>query len=342
MVNMQDIADHCGISRTVVSLVLNGRDKKLKIAEKTRNRILEAASRLGYCRNEMAVSLVKTKAPILAFASTEMGGVAYTGRIQNGILDGATASDYAVLTYRLTADNHEEILRKIKGWRVSGVLFHISRLDDYRDLFEDLDANEIPYVTVNLANPNGLGVTSDDTQGVFDAVGMLAKAGCRKIAFVTYTHNIMKHEYMQRRMDGYCAGIRHFLPEQTPCIMDYCSEEMAPNENYQKLIKQITAIQADGVICVSDHIAYLLRQMLPHDSHVRIVGYGGVLPYVYPPLPTICQDFEEMGRKSVHLLCNAINGQKNEENNILLPVRVALYDKNNNQQKQQPTKRRRS
>ena len=59
MPTMSDIAAECGISRSVVSLVLNGRDKELGIAATTRDQILRVAHEIGYCRNELAASIGK-------------------------------------------------------------------------------------------------------------------------------------------------------------------------------------------------------------------------------------------------------------------------------------------
>ena len=66
---MSDIAQACGVSRSVVSLVLNGREKEVGIAQQTRDRIMAAAEELGYCRNELArameLCVQKDDSPIL-------------------------------------------------------------------------------------------------------------------------------------------------------------------------------------------------------------------------------------------------------------------------------------
>ena len=87
MPTMTDIAVECGISRSVVSLVLNGRDKELGIAASTRDQILRVAREIGYCRNELAASIGKKHSQVLAFVTAKMGSIEYTGRIQNGVLD---------------------------------------------------------------------------------------------------------------------------------------------------------------------------------------------------------------------------------------------------------------
>ena len=50
-VNSYDVARAAGVSRTVVSLVINGRADKYGIARKTREKVLAAVSQLGYTPN---------------------------------------------------------------------------------------------------------------------------------------------------------------------------------------------------------------------------------------------------------------------------------------------------
>nr|WP_330361551.1 LacI family DNA-binding transcriptional regulator [Enterocloster bolteae] len=54
---IKDIARYTGFSVTTISLVLNGKAKK--IPKQTKDVILEAADRLNYHPNQVAVGLVK-------------------------------------------------------------------------------------------------------------------------------------------------------------------------------------------------------------------------------------------------------------------------------------------
>jgi DNA-binding LacI/PurR family transcriptional regulator len=62
-----DIAAAAGVSQTTVSLVLSGNTDGLRLAEATRQRVLEAAEKLGYVPDPVATRL--------ASASNRMLGV---------------------------------------------------------------------------------------------------------------------------------------------------------------------------------------------------------------------------------------------------------------------------
>jgi len=56
-VRLKDIAAACGVSTTVVSKVVNGGSSTVAMSEQTRQRVLEAAKRLGYVRNGASIAL---------------------------------------------------------------------------------------------------------------------------------------------------------------------------------------------------------------------------------------------------------------------------------------------
>ena len=313
MPTMTDIAVECGISRSVVSLVLNGRDKELGIAASTRDQILRVAREIGYCRNELAASIGKKHSQVLAFVTADMGSVEYTGRIQNGVLDAAGERGYTVTVHRLKKNTDAEIIRKILSWRAAGVIFHVAELSVIRVIVAALDKNHIPWGTVNLSNPGGIGVTTDDRTGIENAVRLLSEHGHRKIAFLMI-RGIRPIEYKENRENGYRDGMKKYLAEQksqvfridTPDRLDdmkYLSEHLLP-----KLRKSV-----DAVICESDQLAAALGRAVQMSGGsipgmFSLVGFGNsvISENFNPPLSTIAQDFEEMGSRTVNWLADVI------------------------------------
>ena len=98
----------------------------------------------------------------------------------------------------------------------------------------------------------------------------------------------------------------------------------------QNVIPEIREKQIDAVICESDHIAAaLLRQavqsglQVPEDLSVAGFGNSVIAEYTNPPLTTVAQDFESMGRQTVHKIINVIEKHKKEELfEQLLPTQI--------------------
>ena len=310
---MTDIAVECGISRSVVSLVLNGRDKELGIAASTRDQILRVAREIGYCRNELAASIGKKHSQVLAFVTADMGSVEYTGRIQNGILDAASERGYTVTVHRLKKNTDAEIIRKILGWRAAGVIFHVADLKVIQDITGILDKNHIPWGTVNLSNPGGIGVTTDDRTGIENAVRLLAESGHRKIVFAGIGTSSMK-EFQINRETGYLDGMKKYLTEETPLVLRLSKPGKMDDMAYlaERLLPQLQG-KADAVICESDQLAAALGRAVQMKGGsipgtFSLVGFGNsvISDNFNPPLSTIAQDFEKMGSRTVNWLVDVI------------------------------------
>lgn len=64
-VTLKDIAAYCGVSPTIVSVVLNGREGHIACADECRRAIREAAKKLGYRPNLLARSMVARQVPLV-------------------------------------------------------------------------------------------------------------------------------------------------------------------------------------------------------------------------------------------------------------------------------------
>ena len=327
MPTMSDIAAECGISRSVVSLVLNGRDKELGIAPSTRDQILRVAGEIGYCRNELAASIGKKHSQVLAFVTADMGSVEYTGRIQNGVLDAASERGYTVTVHRLKKNTNTEIIRKILGWRAAGVIFHVASLEKIREITDVLDKNAIPWGTVNLSNPGGIGVTTDDRSGIENAVRLLAEHGHRRIVFLAYGK--MKLEFQLNRENGYLEGMKKYVPDFQPLICRLAGpEEMENMAYFSGLVNQWNQEKADAVICESDQLATAFGRAAQSCGYsipetFSLIGFGNsiISENFNPPLATISQDFEEMGCRTVNWLADVIEKKHlDREPEIFIPT----------------------
>lgn len=335
--SLRDISGRTGVNICSISQVLNGHPRAQSLRPETRARILAAAKELGYCRNELAASVARRHGNVLAFVSGEMGGVEYTGRIQNGVLDAASARGYTVTVHHLGQGCADEVIRKLIGWRVAGVIFHVPRLGLIQQMTEVLDRHAMIWGTVNLSNPGGIGVTTDDAAGMENAVRLLAEYGHRKILFFAN----MKHplydqtEYQVRRETGFRQGMLKYYPGQEPVVHNLKDSLLLQDEDcMRELAAKFIREKFDGVICESDLFASVLSRAALSAGYslpdaFSLIGFGDSIYSVaaYPCLTTIAQNFEKMGQDTVHFVTDVIEKKNVKKlHNSLLPVEIRERD----------------
>jgi len=177
---MRDVARAAGVSQSLVSIVFRGVPGA---GEQTRRRVLEAADRLGYVRDESARSLRAREATTL--------GVCFQARgpFHHELLDGlyvATADTTHHLVLSATSDDRgeSEAIQDLLSYRCGALILLGSLLGD--DELADL-ARTVPVVTVARRSEASEvdWVASDDAQGMQELLGHLKGLGHTDIAFLS-------------------------------------------------------------------------------------------------------------------------------------------------------------
>lgn len=332
MVTMNDIAQVCGVSRAVVSLVLNGREKEVGIAAQTRDRILSTAETLGYCRNELARAMVTGRNHVVAVIVCGDPDLEFTQRIIRGALDAASRQNFSVKLFQPHPEEMHATLRKLKEQQIAGVLLHDASIRVLEPWLENLKRLGIPCGVFNLPNPTGIGfgIYSDDQSGMKSAVEYLASLGHARIAHLTTKDQ--PYEYVELRRHGYLDGMAEFSPEK-PRILEGISLGFDSNlELLSALLKEPRSTRPTALVCATDflaaelyHAAYLRKKFIPEEFSV--IGYGGLRIGMFLPvqLTTVGQPFQEMGKRAMEMLLNSIQKQESADGkNIVLKPEMII------------------
>ena len=335
-VTLKDLSRETGINLCSVSQVLNDHPRAQTLRQETREKILAAAKRLGYNKNQMAASIGKKHSRVLAFVHSDMGTVEYMGRIQNGVIKAANARGYTLTVHHI-GDSPEKLIHKLLGWRVAGVIFHIFQLEQLAPFVKLLEQENIPYGTVNLSNPGGIGVTTDDAAGIRSAVRHLRESGHKKVAYV-YTGEkteLLEIEFKQRRFSGFEDGMREYYPEvKKPLSLSFDYSRAQDLKYMTSILQSLLKKNVDGVICESDALAVALNNIAIYNGcrvpeRFSLIGFGGsmISEVSFPMLSTITQDFEKMGMITTNSIIDSMEGKNNSsvEGN-LLPVSLLVRE----------------
>ena len=96
-VNLRTLAEHLELSQTTVSLVLNNSPSAKSIPQETRNRVLEAATRLNYRPNYFARSLRQSRSMSVGVLAPDLSEGYFT-RVMSGVVQELTSAHYFYFT----------------------------------------------------------------------------------------------------------------------------------------------------------------------------------------------------------------------------------------------------
>ncbi|MFD4649147.1 LacI family DNA-binding transcriptional regulator [Streptomyces sp. NPDC058441] len=306
---LAQVAQKVGVSEATVSRVLNN---KPGVSEATRQAVLTALDVLGYerptqLRGERArlVGLVlpELQNPIFpAFADVIGGALAQQGLTPvlctqtNG---GVSEADYVEL-----------LLQQ----QVSGVVFaggQFAQADARHEHYRLLSERKVPVVLVNAAIED-LGfpcVACDDAVAVEQAWRHLSLLGHERIGLVLGPDDHVPSMRKLAAARGVVRAAGGTLPE------DAVERAMFSLEGGQAAAARLMRRGITGIICASDPLALgavraARREGLRVPDDISVVGYddSAFMNCTEPPLTTMRQPIEAMGRAAVELLVTQIQG----------------------------------
>jgi LacI family transcriptional regulator len=203
-VTSKDIAIAAGVSRTAVSLVLNGRADG-EIDREKQARIRRIAAQLGYVPNAAAVSLQRRSSATIGLITDEIASSPFAGPLIEGATTVAMRSGFMVLTID-TSVHDDYITGAVQALRTRGVDGLIFAAASYREVDITGEARQLPLVFANAADAQRAAPSfvPDDRGGSLAAVRLAIEAGHRRISYIAGDESAPATA--ERRL-GYVAGL---------------------------------------------------------------------------------------------------------------------------------------
>jgi len=301
---LADVAKKVGVSEATVSRVLNG---KAGVSDSTREAVLTALDVLGY---ERPTQLRGERARLIGLVLPELQNPIFPALAE--VIGGALAQRgfTPVLCTRTTGGLSEaDYVGMLLDQHVSGMVFfggHCAEQAAPHDHYRLLRSRGVPTVLMNAAidNLDFPRVSTDDVTAAGQAYTHLASLGHQRIGLVLGPED---HVPSRRKLAGFTAHARR-APENSPVEHALFSLEGGQAATTRLLRHGVT-----GVICASDVLALgairaVRRAGLSVPGDVSVVGYddSAFMNCTDPPLTTVRQPIESMGKAAVALLVNQI------------------------------------
>lgn len=315
-VTIRDVAREAGVSITTVSHALTGYPD---VARKTREKIEEAAHRLGYQPNINGRNLASKRSNRIALIIADLlerePRDHTTFRMIQGVYSYCSTHDLEVAVY---AQDPKEMTYSqfCRCHAVEGALLSDMRAGD-ADL-ADLMEMPIPFVAMNVEflEP-GQNISIDNTAAAADMTRLLLKNGHRKILVAVGPQDSIEQA---DRMIGVLAAVEQaelsLQEEDILCCDPGEQAQLSPSgeeqQAYRKMKEYLSCYGAGrhtAVLCFGDYMALGVRKAIREAGYripedFSLTGFGGSVigEYMEPALTTVEWDPLDCGYAAAELL----------------------------------------
>ncbi len=184
---MRDIATAAGVSQSTVSRVLNNAPTRVPIAPETRERVMEAARKLGYRPNPLARGLRGAATGLIGAVVRDFSDPFFAAAIEALAVEAMSHGYNIVLGHAHGRVDEGLALTAVLEPRHCDAILMMGDMQDQQVLLEDLRTSSVPVVALwqgssPIEFPT---VDIDDRAGVMAGLEHLIGLGHERIAFVS-------------------------------------------------------------------------------------------------------------------------------------------------------------
>jgi DNA-binding LacI/PurR family transcriptional regulator len=321
--SMVDVARVAGVSAQTVSRVSNG---QANVDDATRTRVLEAMAALGYRPNGAARALKSGRFHTIGVIMTSLQTLGNI-RALDAISAEAARAGFSVLLMPIadtTLPRVSGAYQRMTAQAVDGAVIILQA----RFLDETAFALPpgVPVVVIDSAtSPGYTVVATDHALGARQVTGHLLSLGHRQVWHIAGPQASFSAAL---RAESWAAALRDAgLTPPPPLHGDWTAES-----GYRHGLTLGRRPEVTAIFCANDQMAVgamrALRELgreIPGDVSVAGFDDMDVAASLWPPLTTVRQDFDSVGRLSVRrLLAKVAAGPAAEAGTTIVPTRLII------------------
>jgi len=304
-INIKYLAEKLNMAPSTVSRALND---SYEISQATKDKVLALAKELNYQPNPYARSLRALKSKTIGVIIPERINN-FFAQVIDGIEEVTQQHGYHLLVY----SSHEDVARENKiisyllGGRVDAIVMSVSSQTSSTEHLEQVQRHGIPIIFFDriIQNIPTTKFITNDYQSGWDATRHLIESGCRKIYFLLLSKEIT---IGKERLRGYLDAIKASnLPFKKNWIIQCSQDEKKNMEIFKSFLYPMD--RPDGILSSVEKLAltayYAIHQSklrIPEDIKLITFSNMKIADLLNPPLTTISQPAQEIGRECAKLL----------------------------------------
>ena len=303
---LKDVAKRAGVSVTTVSVVLNGRQDGVRVPDKTRKRVREAAEALDYRPNQMARNLRQSSSRTIGFISDEVTTTPFAVPMLAAAQEEAARNGHLLFVVNLghvvEAEVQRDAIDSLLQHQVSGMVFACM----YHQVVDPPASLPDATVFLNCRARTGpyRSIVPAERAAATSAVRALLEAGHRRIGFLDDQLTPVASEL---RHAGYLDALGEYDVTPDPRLHLNSYPTVAGGVEGGNLLDLPLDVRPTAVFCFNDRMAMGLYRAARHrgisvPGELSVVGFDDqefIASELDPPLTTMRLPHAEMGRLAV-------------------------------------------
>jgi len=333
--SLADIAKSLGVSKTLVSLVVNNKGDAHGISLETQERVREKVRELNYEPNALARGFRTGKTNTIGLIVSDISN-RFFARIARNIEDYAWQNGYTVVICS-TEENvtkEKQQIRLLRDRKIDGLI--VSTSQDDPEFFDRLTEAGMPLVLIDrvfegMKSPN---VSVDNYGGGRIAARHLLTQGIKKAAMIGISPDHISS--VTDRMNGFESALLEEnvkIPPEWKIRAPFDEIEGVIKENLQRFYQQGT--MPDAIFTLNNNLTSTTLRIL-HKLSIRIpdeillIGFDDVLYYGFtrPTISAIDQPVDKISKKAFEMLLYQIDNKPlaPEMQSVVLPVDILIRE----------------
>ncbi|WP_374016504.1 LacI family DNA-binding transcriptional regulator [Paenibacillus thiaminolyticus] len=318
MATIKDVSRLAGVSVATVSRVLN---QKGYVHEDTEKKVMNAIRELNYIPNDVARSLTKKSAKMLALIVPDITNP-FFNELARAVEKVTQLYGYATILCNSddTPANEKQYIHALKQKYIDGFILASNTLSA-----EEVQQLDVPVVTMDRAISDTIPtVASDNREGARLGVQYLLDRGCNKIAHIRGPQQL---SIADERCQGYLDVVQETAWFSPDLIVEGNFNLNQATDTVNRLLDRHPDI--DGIFAGNDIMAMgalraVQKRGIPVPDQMQIVGFDGISlgEMVYPELTTVAQSIYEMGLLAARMLIKMIERKPLDTMHYKLPVEL--------------------
>jgi DNA-binding LacI/PurR family transcriptional regulator len=319
-VTMQDVADHVGVSKALVSMVFR---RVAGPSAETRRRVLEAAEELGYRPNRSAALLSLRRSHLIGVMANIRN--TFHAELVEDIVAEADGFGYEVVLGALTPTHGETaVIDTLLDFRCEALILLGPELEDAR-----LAAlgGRAPVVIVGrrISCPSVDVVRTADARGIGRVVDHLVELGHRRISHLSGGSGTIPND----RKSGYMRAMKKHGLGDAIDIIDGDFTEHAGILAARELVgrrRRPTAVCAANDRMAIGLLDELRRSGVDVPGGIAVAGYDDsvLAQLAHIDLTTVSQEPRQQAEKAVRAVVERLDEDRRERLDVLLEPRLVV------------------